>query len=467
MRFDLRRLCLCLAAIGASIGACTVDSGFLDGRPCGPDGVCATGYSCVREPCGEGYLCAVCRSNSDLQDAGLDAGPDGDGPVDGGDRPGDQPAGCQQSPPACKSLPDCLDVAPDCVDGIWVCQTGYEQPERSCDFVDNDCDGQTDVGLVCRLAGGFEPGLADGTADQARFDRPRSILALPSGDLLVSDSGNHAIRQIGLGGTTITLAGNGLGGYQDGLGDQARFREPAGLALNTDGTVVVADRLNHRIRQLDAAGNVITLAGSGFVAYKDGPVDQAQFAFPSSVAVASDGSIYVADAGNHCIRKIAAGQVTTFAGRCGFPGLADGDPASARFNSPTDLLFAADGQLLVTEESSHRVRQVTPDGTVGSLAGDGQYGWQDGPLANARFANPAGLAQDPNSDKVLVADSSNHRVRSITAQVTTLAGSGVAGSADGPPALAEFNRPSGVAFLPSGRVVVADTNNHTLRVFTP
>jgi sugar lactone lactonase YvrE len=448
--------------VGSIISGCTVERGFFEGLPCDENETCASGYTCLREACGEGFLCSVCRQNP----ASTDGGADADGGIDAGDAPGDQPLGCHQAPPPCKSLPDCQDISPECVDGVWLCGTAYESPERSCDFLDNDCDGQTDTGLVCRLAGEGLPGFVDGSAGLARFDHPRSLLSLPSGAVLVADQGNHAIRQVEQDGSTTTLAG-GQAGYQDGQGDQARFRNPMGMALYVDGTVLVADRLNHRIRQVSAGGETTTLAGSGFVDYLDGPLGEAQFAFPSGLAVDDAGAILVADTGNHCIRLIDQGQVSTFAGRCEYPGLADGPAAEARFNSPTDLLILADGRLLVSEESAHRIRAVAPDGTVTTLAGDGQFGFLDGALAEARFANPAGLVEDPDLLRFYLADAGNHRIRQLAEQVTTLAGQGMAGNADGPPPLVEFNRPGGLAFLGDGRLVISDTNNHLLRVMSP
>ncbi len=450
---------------------CTVDPGFMDGQPCAPDGSCATGYTCVAEPCGEGYMCPVCRRQPAAQDGGTDGG-DADGGGDAGDAGGDGgdgAVGCDQTPPDCLSLPDCQPVEPECIDGVWVCDTGYEPTERSCDGLDNDCDGQTDAGLVCPLAGDTQPGLIDGTGRQARFDRPSGLLSLPSGELLVADSGNHAIRQVAADGTTTTLAGNGESGWQDGNGAQARFRKPSALAMAADGRVLVADQDNHRIRLLSVDGQVTTLAGSGFTGSSDGPALEARFAFPAGVITDADEAVLVADTGNHCLRRIAAGQVEVFAGRCGFPGLADGAAEQARFNRPHDLLLLADGNLAVSEESSHRIRLVAADGQVSTLAGDGEFGWRDGSLAEARFANPAGLAA-AGAGTLWLADAGNHRIRLLDLQadaVTSPIGAGVAGAADGPPALVELHRPAGVALTAADRLVIADTENHLLRVYEP
>ncbi len=446
--------------------SCTVNMDFLDGQPCGQDDVCATGYTCVHEPCGTGYLCSVCRKESQTADAGTDGA---DGSADAGDLDTDDTdsVGCQQPAPACKTIPDCQDIQPECKDGNWVCDTGYESPERSCDFLDNDCDGQTDVGLVCVLAGSKQPGLSDGRGDSAMFHSPRGLLALPDGSLLVADTSNHAIRKVTADGMVTTIAGDGQLGKVDANGMDARFREPTGLAYSAQALVIIADRGNHSIRSLDAQAQVATVAGSGFPGYQDGQADQAKFAFPSAVAIDTQGRILVADSGNHCIRSIEGDQVGTFAGKCGFPGLENGDLQQARFNSPIGLLVMDDGSILVSEESSQRIRIISMDGHVSTLAGNGQYGYLDGALQDAEFANPAGLALGPDS-LVWLADRSNNRIRTIGAQqVTSVIGSGVAGAGDGPPDLAELNGPSSVAFLTDGRLVVADTNNNAIRVWTP
>jgi len=445
--------------------ACLIDeAGVLDGKPCAPDGSCAPGYACVREACGEGYLCSVCRGGAVAPDGG-DGQDGGDG--DAGDG-GDGPPTCDQAPPTCLTLPDCQATSPSCTGGVWLCATGYEPLERTCDGLDNDCDGRTDAGLVCRLAGGGGAGLQDGLGDAARFDAPRGLAVAPTGGVVVADRGNHALRHVTPEGEVTTLAGDGQFGYLDGAAAEARFREPTALAFAPDGSLIVADSLNHRIRRLTVAGVVETLAGSGFPDHRDGPAAQAQFALPSGVAVAADGTVIVADTGNHCLRRISGGEVSTFSGRCEAPGMADGAAADARFNGPTDLVFLADGRLVVSEESNHALRLVDPDGAVTTLAGEGVAGFHDGAPLEARFWKPAGLARAADGGLVLVADPGNHRVRRVDAtEVTTAVGSGGLGLDDGPPALATFRYPGGLAALPDGQLVIADTQNHALRVTRP
>jgi sugar lactone lactonase YvrE len=457
-------------AVAAWLGACTVDeAALLGGKPCAEDGSCAPGYACVREPCGQGYLCPVCRPQAGPPDAGPD-GEDGggDGGGDDGGEDGDGALRCDQAPPACKSLPDCLDQSPSCLDGYWRCETGYQPLETLCDGLDNDCDGRTDSGLVCLLAGHGQAGLEDGLGPTARFSDPRGLALEPSGlAVLVADRGNHAIRRVDLDGLVTTLAGDGRAGDANGPAAEARFREPAALTFGPDGALLVADSLNHRIRRIASDGTVTTLAGSGFADHLDGPAAEARFALPGGLAVAQDGSVLVADTGNHCLRRVREALVTTLAGRCESPGFQDG-LAEARFNRPTDLLLLPDGRLVVSEESSHALRLVDPDGRVTTLAGDGQAGFLDGPLGQARFWKPAGLAREASTGDLLLADYGNHRVRKLgPAEVSTALGRGAPGFDDGPAAEASLRYPSGLVSLPDGRLVIADTKNHALRILRP
>jgi sugar lactone lactonase YvrE len=237
--------------------------------------------------------------------------------------------------------------------------------------------------------------------------------------------------------------------------------------VETGGAFLIADRLNYKIRRLNTDNTVSTVAGTGFAGYQDGPVAEAQFAMPTGVAVAADGTIYVADSRNHCIRKIANDEVNTFAGTCGEPGHVDADGAAARFNLPTDVLLLEDGTLVVTEESNHTIREITPGGTVTTKTGTGSGGFIDGALDQAMFKKPAGAVVQ-TAGVILIADRGNHRVRAVAAQgVITFLGAGTPGMDDGPPELATFKYPSSLAYLEDGRLVVVDTQNHSIRVVQP
>ena len=264
------------------------------------------------------------------------------------------------------------------------------------------------------------------------------------------------------GGVVTTLAGS-TSGYADGTGAAAKFYLPNGIAVAGDGTIYVADALNYRIRKITPAGVVTTLAGSTS-GYADGTGAAAQFALVYSVAVAGDGTIYVTDAGNHRIRKITpAGVVTTLAGST--QGYADGTGAAAQFSVPYGIAVAGDGMVYVGDSSNNRIRKITPAGVVTTLAGSTQ-GYADGTGAAAQFKQPVFLVID-NSGVIYVSDSGNHRIRKITPAgvVTTLAGS-TQGYADGTGAAAQFYGPSGISFTGDGGLYVADTYNHRIRKIT-
>jgi glucose/arabinose dehydrogenase len=213
--------------------------------------------------------------------------------------------------------------------------------------------------------------------------------------------------------------------------------------------------------------SVSTLAGTGSPGYADGAARGARFADPFGVAVGSDGSLYVADAAeSNRIRKLTPqGEVTTFAG--GREGFADGAGASASFNTPSALAIDSAGNLYVADTGNNRVRKVTPEGAVTTLAGDGVAGFADGPAAQSRFDAPVGVAVGKDG-AVYVADTYNDRIRVITKEgaVKTLAGSGSPAYADGASTSASFDTPCGVAVSEAGDVYVADTGNDRLRKIT-
>lgn len=336
-------------------------------------------------------------------------------------------------------------------------------------------------GKIGPLGGGF----ADGPALDAQFHDPMGLAIDDEGNLYVSDWVNQRIRVIAPDGVVTTLAGSGTPGpysdIVDGPVATARLFGPEGLTLDSQGNIYVADTLNNRIRRISPGGMVTTVAGSGpGTAYGfdgalvDGPAGIARFNDPSDVAVDAEGALYVTDRLNHVIRKITPdGQVSTFAGS-GQPGGTDGMGTSASFELPNRIAIDKRGNLYVTEgrfldfgERTYgfRVRKITPDGEVTTLAGTGEPGYRDGPALNAQFDVPIGVDVDSQGN-VYVVDSGSHRIRRISPQgsVSTVAGNGSAGYADGSVSISEFWYPTDIAVGSDGQLYVADWKNHRIRV---
>jgi sugar lactone lactonase YvrE len=221
-------------------------------------------------------------------------------------------------------------------------------------------------------------------------------------------------------------------GFEDGQGTKARFNKPRGLVVDLDGSLLVADTWNNRLRRVTLHGTVSTVAGSegGFA---DGMGAAARFHLPWGIEVDAHGNIYVSDGANHCIRRVAPsdGAVSTVCGRPENPGFADGQGAAVRFNDPRGLGLDTDGNLIVADMINHCIRKVAlPNGRVTTVAGsraggDAGKGFADGEGAASRFDRPIGVAVDGNN-AILITDLHNHRMRMIAsegARVTTLAGS--------------------------------------------
>jgi sugar lactone lactonase YvrE len=328
--------------------------------------------------------------------------------------------------------------------------------------------------VVTTLAGtAGSTGSLDGTGAAARFDYPAGVAVDSSGNVYVADGNNSTIRKIAPDGAVTTLAGfAGEAGSTDDTGAAARFNQPNAVAVDSSGNVYVADAGNHTIRKITSAGAVTTLAGTvGETGSTDGSETAARFDSPYGVAVDSSGNLYVADYNNSTIRKInSEGVVTTLAGFAGDPGSTDGNGAAARFTGPTGVAVDAGGNVYVADITDSTIRKISPDGAVTTLAGkSGEPGSTDGTGAAARFSLPAGVAVD-SSGNVYVADAMNSVIRKITSAgvVTTLAGkAGESGSTDGTGAAARFYAPYGIAVDSSGYVYVSEVANSTIRKITP
>ena len=274
-------------------------------------------------------------------------------------------------------------------------------------------------------------------------------------------------------------------GNADGTGSTARFNNPSGAAVDTNGNVYVADTINGSIRKVTPAGIVTTIAGStGSSGSTDGTNNAARFTNPTGIAIDNAGNLYVADYDGETIRKITPvgtnWVVTTIAGSANSYGYTDGTNSAARFHYPTGVAVDTNGNVYVADGYNYTIRKIKPVGTnwvVTTIAGSvGTSGSNDGTNTAAQFnflsGTPACLAVD-RAGNVYVGDNFNDIIRKLTPVgtnwvVTTIAGlAGYSASADGTNSSARFRVPSGVAVDASGNIYVADTDNNTIRKMTP
>ena len=369
--------------------------------------------------------------------------------------------------------------------------------------------------VVYTIAGGTQGNAgADGTpATDARYNLLPGILRIPNGDLLTIDAANQVIRRVALSTPlmAVNIAGvtvetgpisrfAGITGQSGVTGDggdklsaklafsKAQDAEPDGrMARDAEGSIYVVSGIAHVIRKIDANGIITTFAGDGTAGFSGdgGPANQAQLDRPSDVAVGSDGSVYISDANNHVIRKVANGIISTFAGL----GKTSGAPAEgvtladARFNRPGGLEFDANGNLLVADRYNNVIRVITSaapgslqvpitpyvlplpargappakgaSGTIDTYAGSGTLGFNgDNKALDTHLYWPQDMTVDPStgpgSGEVYFLDWNNHRVRKVgnDGNIVTVIGSGELGDTVGPAESARMNHPTDLAFHP-------------------
>lgn len=408
----------------------------------------------------------------------------------------------------------------------------------------------TPDGVVTTIAGGAGSGLEDGPSESARFRSPRDVALTADGTIYVADFGNHRIRKIAPDGAVTTVAGSDRSGaalreIRDGPAGQALFEEPAALALDEFGDLYIAGR--YAVRRLSPSGWVTTVAGGNGPGWSDGPARVARFqslhdldiddagnlyvlddnrggfgagvtasairkidtagivttlyrdeypalggtlAYASGLAATGEGALYLANTGRHqVVRLTADGELRAVAGT-GESGALDGPRGDATFRLPRRMAFAPDGSLIVADQDGSVIRRIVPPGdgfgseeiplaefealprvggvSVSILAGSPRQGLADGRGRDVRFRLPQGVALD-GSGNVIVADLANHAVRAISPDgtVTTIAGDGEEGARDGRCEEARFSEPRGVAVDANGSIYVADTGGDRIRRIDP
>lgn len=311
-----------------------------------------------------------------------------------------------------------------------------------------------------------------GSALSAQIQYPSSVAVDSTGNIFFADDANARIRRITPSGLINTVAGNGTWGFSGdgGLATAAQFDGSSDITVDAAFNLYIADTNNNRVRKVDSTGTISTVAGSSSHGSDDGSAIAATFGARGSLTPDFDGNLFMADSDNHRVLKITtAGRISTIAGdgTDGYSG-DNGPAAAAKLGNPTGILFDRSGNLLIVDNAKSVIRKITPTGTITTVVGNGAWGYSgdEGPALKAQLNNPSGIAQD-RIGNLYIADTNNNRIRKITADgiIKTIAGIGIPGNTgDGGPAkAARISYPRSIAVNSSGDVFIADETNFRIR----
>ncbi len=334
------------------------------------------------------------------------------------------------------------------------------------------CSAQIITTVVGNGVGGY---YGDGgQATDAELNGPNATLIDGGRNIYVCDQQGNRVRLINRAGVISTYAGNGIGGFSGdgGPATAAEFNEPTVINADSAGNHYVVDFNNNRIRKIDTAGIVTTVAGNGSQSYSGngGAATAAALFWPCCVITDDTGNLYIADSWNNVIRKVnTAGIINLFAGNQvgGFSG-DNGNALAAELNKPFRIAFDRNWNMLVADCFNDRIREINTAGIITTIAGNGMasYSGDGGAASDAELNNPYGVCIDA-SGNIYIADTQNNRIRVINSSgtISTVAGVGMSGySGDGGAAIAaEVNGPTGVSLGYAGNLYIADINNNRVR----
>ena len=342
------------------------------------------------------------------------------------------------------------------------------------------------AGVIETVAGTGKPGNngSQGQATSINIDQPFGVEVGPDGALYVTEVGQHRVMRVDLkSGELTTVAGSGKKGYagDGGLATEAQLNEPYEVRFDPQGNMVFVEMQNHLIRKVDKqTGRISTIAGTGKAGYggDGGPATAAALKIPHSIAFDAAGNLYVADIGNHRIRRIDAktGIIESIVGTGEKRLPNDGETARDKpILGPRALIVDGNTLWIALREGNSVWKLDLPSGVIRHVAGTGKKGFtgDGGPATAATFDGPKGIAVEPGG-KVVVVDTENQTIREIDPQagtIRTVAGIGPKargyGGDGGPATSAKTDRPHGICVGPDGVVYIGDTNNHRVRRFTP
>jgi sugar lactone lactonase YvrE len=340
-------------------------------------------------------------------------------------------------------------------------------------------------GIITTVAGNGIAGYSgnNGAATSAKLDSPAGVAVDANGNIYIADAAYGYIRKVNAGtGIITTVAGNGVGGYSNsGPATSTSVGIPIGVIVDASGNIYIADDLDSRVLKVNAATGVLSsIAGTGTAGYSGdgGPATSAYLGIPVGLSLDASGNLYIACQSDSRIRKVnPAGTITTVAGNgtTGYSG--DGGAAtSAELDAPQSVYVDASGNIYIADWGNDRIRKVTPSGIITTVAGIGTAGYSGdgGAATNAQLNAPQGVYKDATGN-IYIADGANSRIRRVDTGgiITTVAGNGTAGySGDGGIATsAELNLVAfslgGLVVNTSGTIYISDSNNNRIRAVGP